>query len=90
MCKLDCPSVLRDSSREAMQSFTWDSLVNELQENAPTFLQLLRGCIRMKRRYVSKRGRSYIVTENAIIGLCAAILLRHRNTRMNLVQRIIK
>lgn len=89
MCKRDDPSVLRNSSREAMQSFSWDSLVDELQEKAPTFLQLLRGCIRTKRRLVSKTGRSYIANENTIIGLCAAILLRHRNTRMNLVQRII-
>ena len=38
---------------------------------------------------MSKRGTSYAVDDTAVIGMCAAILLRHRNTHMNLVQRII-
>ena len=38
---------------------------------------------------MSGRGVSYRVTDDAIIGMCAAILLRHHNTHMNFVQRII-
>lgn len=87
MCKQKTASVLRDLSSEAMQSFTWDTLVEELKTKAPTLLQMIRECVRTKRRQVS--ARSYIVDENAIIGLCTAILLRHRNKNMNLVQRII-
>ncbi len=89
LCKRSAPSILRDTSPKAMQSFKWDTLIDELKMNAPTLLQILQGCTRTKRRGVSTRGKTYTVPDNTIIGLCAAILLCHRNTQMNLVQRII-
>ncbi len=89
MCKQGEPSILRDSSKKALQSFQWDTLMGELKAKAPTLLKLLQGCIRTKRRRASAKGRSYAADEKAVIGLCAAILLRHRNANMNLVQRIV-
>ena len=50
---------------------------------------LLKDCVYRKRRKVSARGVSYRVKDVAVIGMCAAILLRHHNTHMNLVQRIV-
>ena len=89
MCSTKKPSMLRKGSLEAMKSFCWEDLVKELENSSPLFCQLLRECVTRKRRKASKRGRSYAVNDSAVIGVCAAILLHHRNANMNLVQRIV-
>lgn len=90
-------SCLRQRHLEALDSFSWDSLLSELQLNAPTLYRVLQGCVSVKRRErVMKKGgrkgmvaRSYRPSNSAILGVCAALLLRHRNHNMNVVQRII-
>jgi len=63
-------------------------LLDELQDTAPTLLHLLRSCVTVKKppshQWKTNRSR-----DTTIVGLCAAILLRHRNYQMNLVQRVI-
>ena len=88
LCKMNPPSMLRDNSLDALTSFTWDAFVGELQERCPTLLQCLQQATKRKRR-VSKARKSYAIQDNTVIGLCAAIIMRHRHVRMNLVQRII-
>lgn len=89
ICGRKVSTILRNRSFEAMQSFSWGKLVQELEQLSPTFYRILKDCVQRKRKKVSKRGVSYAVDDNSVIGICAAILLRHRNTHMNLVQRII-
>ncbi len=88
LCKSSAPSMLRGTSPQALKTFQWDSLVDELEERSPTLLEVLRACVSRRRRK-SRKGRSYAASENTVIGLCAAILLRHRNIKMNLVQRVL-
>ena len=59
--------------------FRRKNLIKELPQHAPTLLHVLKGCTLTKH----KKNR------NATIGMCAAILLRFRNQKMNLLQRII-
>ena len=88
LCKMNPPSMLRDTSLESLTSFTWDALVEELRERSPTLYQILKEAAQ-KRRKVSKARKSYIVEDNTVIGLCSAVLMRHKNNKMNMVQRII-
>ena len=79
-------SILRKRSPDAIKSFTWADFIQEMD---PVFCQILKECVHRKRSKPSKQGTSYAVDDAAVIGMSAAILLRHRNTHMNLVQRII-
>ncbi len=87
MCSVMSPSILRETEPEVLQSFTWESLIEELNVKAPTLLNVLRSCVAKKP--VKPGRRSYRVKEEAVIGICAAILLRNRNQSLNLVQRIV-
>ena len=102
MCSKGVNSILRNSTSQAMASFTWESIVDELKTHAPTLLAILRGCVTVRRRVrvgfakatPARRQRRWKRKSNrcpeiAVLGLCAAILLRHKNLNMNLVQRIV-
>ena len=87
-------SCLRQRTIEALQSFSWEKLCSELKSHAPTLYRILQACVDVKRwERVSKdrrtKPRSYYVNNSVVLGICAAIILRHCNTSMNLVQRII-
>lgn len=82
-------SILRDMSRDGYAKFSWDSLITELEKHAPVLLQFLTGCVHVQRRVRKKVKKNCSPKKNSIVGLCAAILLRNRNTHMNLFQRII-
>ena len=88
-CTFKCNSVLHNSSPETLQSFSWESLLDELQDATPTLLYLLRSCATVRWPPSKSRKKTYRNRETAIVGLCTAILLQHRNFSMNLVQRQI-
>lgn len=73
-------SIMRSQNPEHLQQFSWDLLLNELSQHAPLLSSLLISATR------TKVARS---NTKAVIGMCAAILMKQRNSRMNLVQRII-
>lgn len=81
------PSCLRLRCLDALESFSWEKLCTELQSSAPTFYQVLHGCVNVKRR--QRATKTYHPSNTAILGVCAAVLLRHRNQNLNLLQRII-
>ena len=89
MCTVKFNSVFCNRSPEKLQNFSWDSLLDELQVAAPTLLHLLKSGTTVKRSPSQQRSKTYRSSDTAIVGLCAAILLRHRNVTMNLVQRLI-
>lgn len=91
MCKANA-SILQEHSARAMQTFNWDTLINEMKEKAPTLLYLLQSAIESKQcktSHAKRRKKSYRLPDNTNIGVSAAILLRHKNHKMNLVQRLI-
>ena len=89
MCRNSASSILQDSSPTALQSFNWETLISELNNRAPTLLQLLRGAINTKRCQYLRKSRTYRVPDAAIVGMCSAIILRHKSHKMNLVQRLL-
>lgn len=88
MCGLSSISVLRDFTSGRLQSFQWEDLIKEMQQSAPTLLEILQECVLRKKRK-QQTGRLRRVKDENIIGICAAILLRHQNPQMNLIQRIV-
>ena len=111
LCSTKPRSMLRDSTPEAVNSFSWEAVVGELKVHTPTLYQLLKGMVEAKRRVRcpksgmtpgkgGRRGESAgqkggddkatkRPTSMAIIGVCAAIILRNKNMHMNLVQHIV-
>ena len=89
VCQKKTSSMLRKTSAEALKSFSWDDLLAELEKTAPVFCQILKECVNVKRRNGSAKRRFYSTDSATIIGVVAAILLRHHNEHLNLVQRII-
>ena len=86
-------SLLRDRTAQAVESFSWSQLNQELNKEAPATFSLLQQCAHVKRRTRkgkgSRRSARRTPSEDAIVGLCMSILLRGRSQRMNLVQRIV-
>ena len=94
MCSKKQPSLLRSSSPDSIASFSWESIANEVFLVAPTFHTILQACVNVKRRKRAntsggKRHKTYHRSDNAALGVCACILLRHRNHHLNLFQRLV-
>ena len=74
MCSRKGKSLLRESTPEVLQSFTWDAVLSELNTHVPTIIQVLRGIVQVKRRVQSstlQKARSYRPSEKSCFrGLC--------------------
>lgn len=84
LCSESFGPILREKSWAAFQGFTWESLWLELVEKAPIFLTFAIGCVPMKK---AELGISEMA--KPVLCMCAAMLLKFRNPKMSLVQRII-
>ena len=68
------------NSLSGLKEYSWKKLLAELDANAPVFLSILRECTRTRR---------FRPNQDAVLGMCAAILLKHRFSKMSLVQKIL-
>ena len=85
-------SCLHQKTLGALQSFTWEKLHQELKSKAPTFYRVLIGCVNVHRRKQTDKTslpKTHCPGNSIVLGMCAALLLWHRNQHLNLVQRII-
>ena len=73
-------SHLISQEKTYLSMFSWDKLLGELEENAPILLAILRECTQTK---VPRPNQM------SVIGMCAAIVLKYRYSKMSLVQKII-
>ena len=80
LCSDKVESILRDKSVRALETFKWDSVMEEMKTRAPTLLSILESCT--KTRKVRKNRK-------AVIGIIAAILCKHRRPTASLLQRLI-
>ena len=80
LCLQQSTSTLRDHSKSVLTGFSWDTLEVELLSTAPVLLSILRACTETKK---PRNNRT------AVIGMCAALILRHRFTGMSLIQKMI-
>ncbi|XP_064384807.1 uncharacterized protein LOC135333715 isoform X2 [Halichondria panicea] len=71
-------SILQSQNPDDLRQFSWEMLLNELSMFAPVLRQLLD---------LATNTRVRRSNTDAVIGMCAAILINHRNPKMNLVQR---
>ena len=80
MCTDERGSILQQNSSSALKEFTWEKLLCEAAETAPILLNLLQECVQTRDSRPNQPG---------VIGMCFAILLKHRFSKMSLVQKII-
>ena len=83
LCSLGFNSVLRSADVNDLKTFSWEKVLSEVKNCAPTLLQLLGSCTR------PRIGRSPNPNRKAIISLCICILCRCRCPSMILFQKII-
>jgi len=81
------------SSFEDIKQFSWEKISDELYQVTPTLYAVLRGCTNVKRRVRSAQNPVHhekeISRNKVILGVCASILLHHKNMHMNALQHII-
>lgn len=75
----DAKSILQSSNPDDLKEFKWDTLLCELSKYAPVMSRLLLLATKTKRPRLNQK---------AVIGVCAAILINHRNSKMSLVQKL--
>ena len=80
LCSDASLSILRDKSMQALETFTWDHIYDEMRTRSPTSLSLLEWCTKIKKPKKNKRS---------IITFVAAILCRLHRPSSSLVQRLI-
>ena len=80
MCSERTSSILSSQSVTDLWEFTWEKLLHELNMNAPVLLTILQECTNTRRPRPN---------QNAVIGMCTVILLKHRFQKMSLVQKIL-
>lgn len=73
-------SILASQDIADIKAFTWSKVLNELSSNAPILLSILMSCTYRRRPRLNR---------NAVIGMCSAILLKFRYSKMSMVQRIL-
>ncbi len=72
-------TILKSQDPKILKEFGWCMLDKELSMHAPVLKYLLRSAT------TTRVPRS---NTDAIVGMCAAILLNHRNPNMNLIQKM--
>lgn len=80
LCSDDRASILQSKERSTLKEFTWEKLLTEVEEVAPTLLKLLQNCT--KTRKLRKN-------HDAIIGVLIAIMCKHRRSELSLFQQIV-
>ena len=66
MCSSKVNSILQNKIADALKQFSWDTVMKELVQHAPTLLHILRGCT------FSKKNKDLI---NGTTCVCAAIIM---------------
>jgi len=73
-------SVLRSENSDALKEFTWEALLQELRKYFPTLISIL---------FSATKTRTPRNNQESIVGLCASILIKQRNAKLSLVQKLI-
>ena len=80
MCSDRTNSILRSQSQDDLKTFTWSKLLAELSVHAPILYSILQAATSVKRARINTDG---------VIGTCAAVILKHRFSKMSLFQKIL-
>ena len=80
LCSDDSAFALRNKNPNKLKSFTWEGLLNEAKELAPTLTDLLLSCTKTRKPRKNQK---------AIIGVLIAVLCKHRRPTLSLIQQIV-
>ena len=80
LCSDKTASMLRKSSAEMFRTFDWDVVTNEFLTNAPILMSVLRESTKTNKPRVNTK---------AVIAMCVGLLLKHRFTKMCLIQKMV-
>lgn len=86
LCKVSTPSLFTKVPVSELENFEWDRFIQDLQERAPLFLQILSTIAsRNDHRNRCKTGKVHYP------GICmaAAVILKERSQRMIGVQSVV-
>ena len=89
LCSKKVMSTLRKRDLNSLQEFDVSSILNEMEQHAPSVLTLLRGCLLGRKHLKVGARKTRSVNADLVVAVCCAILLRGRSQRMNLLQRIV-
>lgn len=81
VCSETHDSILKMKTKPALEQFTWKTVWLELQQNAPTLIDLLLGLL--------PASKSNLDSVRPALCMCASILLKLTNGKVNLVQTVI-
>lgn len=77
-----------DFFSDKLQNFRWDDIVTELKSRAPVLHAFLSMCVDVKRRQRAFKT-THRISNAAAMGVCASVLLRHKNQHLNVLQHIV-
>ena len=80
LCSDNSTFVLRKKHPNTLKEFSWEGIVNEAKELAPTFTELLLSCTKTRKPRKNQK---------AIIGLLFAIMCKHRRPALSLIQQVV-
>ena len=80
LCSDDTVSTLRSKASDSLKKFTWEKLLDEVRELAPTLFKFLQSCTKTR-----KPRRN----QDAIIGVLVAIMCKHRRPMSSLFQQLV-
>ena len=73
-------SLLSQKTAESLTTFSWDMLLDEFHSKAPFLMFILNVCMETKGQRKNTKG---------VVGMCMALIIKHRFGTMSLVQRIV-
>ncbi len=73
-------SALLYKSKDSIYEFEWERVCLEIATHAPVLLKVLTA---------ATKTRTQRPNQSAVIGTCFAVILKHRNPNLNLLQRVI-
>ena len=79
-CSDGANSILKRDDPQCIKTFSWESFNSEVSKFAP----ILKGILQ-----ATCKARMSKTHFNVVMCVCVALLLRNRNPRMNLIQKII-
>ena len=80
LCSDKVDSILLDKSVQALETFSWEVVMEEMKTKAPTLLSILESCTKTRK---ARKNRK------AVIGIIASILCKHRRPTASLLQRLV-
>ncbi len=85
LCSKSDPSILRNSSKEVMESFSWNEINKELQNRTPRFVQFVKAAVNNPSRSRNVHKKDDLIPPAMCDAACKLISIFNEN--MSLLQK---